>query len=122
MNNTEKEKWLASADKKIFEHLPSNYDAIMNAVGEVAKEVSIGNPVKITTRVANPYTGIGEAGILVLGDKDGIKEHKHTIDREIYSFEDGTAQACGAGCVHEIKPGKKQIVKFDKRFEKVIDR
>ena len=116
MNNKQKEKLLAKLDPGIFAELPPNYDAIMAAVSEVSTDIAIGKPKKITTRLADPEKGLGEAGYIYFEPGEGIKWHAHDDDTETYTYEDGEVETVKAGYAHCVYPSViSRTVKFDKR-------
>lgn len=118
MDNKEKEHWLAQQDPAFFNHLPSSYDKMMDAISELPESVAIGKPKKILQRAAEPAKGLGEAGILVFEKGEGVKKHTHTIDSETYTFADGIQEKCNPGESHEITPRtEKSIVAFDKQID-----
>ena len=119
MNNEEKEKWLAQQEASFFNNLPSNYDQMMAAISEVPAQMAIGNPKKILQRAADPEQGLGEAGLLVFEEGEGVKPHTHVEDTETYTFADGSQEKCEIGQTHEITPRlTKCIIKFDKQMNK----
>ena len=121
-NNQWKEHFLAGLDKATFDkltaNLPTNYDAMMDAISKLPASVAIGEPTKILERPADPTKGLGEAGLLFFDKGEGVKQHTHTADRETYTFADGRQATCNVGESHEITPSEEQqIVAFDKRMD-----
>ena len=122
MDNQEKEQFLAKLDKATFDkltaNLPTNYEAMMNAISKLPDSVAINDVIKILERAADPAKGLGEAGKLFMEPGAGVQRHTHTADRETYTFEDGHQETCNIGESHEITPREQQtIVKFDKQID-----